>query len=231
MTTRILLVDDQRLFREGVATLLALHEDLEIVGEAADGHEAVECARALRPDVVLMDLRMPRLDGVEATRRIRRELPAVQVIALTTFDEDESVFAALRAGAVGYLLKDSPSAQLAEAVRAAARGESFLQPTVASKVVAEFVRLRPHRARGNQSLPEPLSGRELEILEHLAAGRSNREIAEHVHLAEGTVKNHVTQILAKLDAPDRTRAALKARELGLVRDRPARDDAHPLPVP
>ena len=214
---RVLLVDDQRLFREGLATLLSVHEDLEVVGEAADGREAVERVRALRPDVVLMDLRMPRMDGVAATREIRSLTADAEILVLTTFDDDEDVFRALRAGAAGYLLKDCPPEQLTEAIRAAARGESFLQPSVASKVVAELNRLRPRDATPNRSLPDPLSERELDVLREVARGLGNREIAATLHLAEGTVKNYVSVILAKLDVPDRTRAALKARELGLVR--------------
>lgn len=215
-TVRVLLVDDQALFREGLATLLAVHDDLEVVGEAADGEEALARIPSLAPDVVLMDLRMPRLGGVEATRRIAAGHPGVRVLVLTTFDDDENVFEALRAGAAGYLLKDCPSAQLAEAVRAAARGEAFLQPVVASKVVAELNRLSPYQSRANRSLPEPLSERELEVLGELARGYANREIGERLHLAEGTVKNYVSAILAKLGARDRTHAALRAREIGLL---------------
>jgi len=215
-TVRVLLVDDQSLFREGLATLLAVHDDLEVVGEASDGEEALRRIPALAPDVVLMDLRMPRLGGVEATRRIAAEHPGVRVLVLTTFDDDENVFEALRAGAAGYLLKDCPSAQLAEAIRVAARGESFLQPAVASKVVAELTRLSPHQSRANRDLPEPLSERELEVLGELARGCANREIGDRLHLAEGTVKNYVSAILAKLGARDRTHAALLAREIGLL---------------
>lgn len=213
---RVLLVDDQPLFREGLATLLAVHGDLEVVGEAGDGEEALRRIAALAPDVVLMDLRMPRLGGVEATRRIAAEHPGVRVLVLTTFDDDENVFDALRAGACGYLLKDCPSGQLAEAIRVASRGEAFLQPAVASKVVAELTRLSPHASRANRDLPEPLSERELEVLGELARGRANREIGERLHLAEGTVKNYVSSILAKLGARDRTHAALLAREIGLL---------------
>ncbi|MEV4413629.1 response regulator transcription factor [Catellatospora sp. NPDC049609] len=214
---RVLLADDQSLFREALAVLLGVHDDIEVVGEAGDGAQALDRAAALRPDVVLMDLRMPVLDGVAATRRMRAEQPGVRVIVLTTFDDDEEVFAALRAGALGYLLKDASSAQLVEAVHAAARGEAVLQPSVAAKVVAQFARLPagPGEPRP-QPLVVPLSERELDVLRLLAGGRSNREIAAELFLAEGTVKNHVTNVLAKLDARDRTQAALRARELGLL---------------
>jgi DNA-binding NarL/FixJ family response regulator len=211
---RILLVDDQPLFREGLRTLLSVQADFEVVGEAGNGEEAVRAARLLRPSVVLMDLQMPLLDGVAATRRLRAEMPECRVIVLTTFDDDEKVFDGLRAGAVGYLLKDAPSEKLAEAIRVAARGESFLQPSVAAKVVAEFARLTANAVA--QPLVEPLSSREREVLRLIASGASNREIADALFLAEGTVKNHVTNILGKLGVRDRTQAALKAREIGLV---------------
>ncbi|GAA1370568.1 response regulator [Catellatospora chokoriensis] len=214
---RVLLADDQSLFREALAVLLGVRDDIVVVGEAGDGAQALDRAAALRPDVVLMDLRMPVLDGVAATRRMRVEHPGVRVIVLTTFDDDEDVFAALRAGALGYLLKDASSAQLVEAVLAAARDEAVLQPSVAAKVVARFARLPDEQpAARPQPLVVPLSERELEVLRLLADGRSNREIAAVLFLAEGTVKNHVSGVLAKLDARDRTQAALRARALGLL---------------
>ncbi len=217
---RLLLVDDQSLFREGLRTLLSLHEDLQVVGEAGNGLEALTAADSLRPDVVLMDLRMPVLDGVAATRRLLAAHPAARVIVVTTFDDDELVFDGLRAGAVGYLLKDVSSDKLVEAIRAAARGESFLQPSIAAKVLAEFNRLErtpsPAPTSPPPALAEPLSERELEILRLLAAGDSNKEIAAALYITEGTVKNHITNILGKLDARDRTQAALRARELGLI---------------
>jgi DNA-binding NarL/FixJ family response regulator len=213
---RVLLVDDQALFREGLRTLLEVHDDLEVVGEAGNGEEALARIREARPDVVLMDLRMPVLDGVAATRRLSEAHPECRVIVLTTFDDDEDVFEALRAGAVGYLLKDVPSARLAEAIRAAARGESFLEPSVAAKVVAEFSRLSRSVPARSPDLAEPLTERELEVLRLLARGHSNREIAERLVIAEGTVKNHVTRVFGKLGVPDRTRAAIKARELGFL---------------
>ena len=217
---KILLVDDQPLFREGLRTLLSVHADFEVVGEAGNGEQAVRLARLLRPSVVLMDLQMPVLDGVAATRRLHQEQPACRVIVLTTFDDDEMVFDGLRAGAVGYLLKDAPSEKLAEAIRVAARGETFLQPSVAAKVVAEFARLSRKTAGTPDALSRllngPLSERELEILRLIAQGASNREIAGALFLAEGTVKNHVTNILGKLEVRDRTQAALKAKDSGLI---------------
>ena len=212
----ILLVDDQALFREGLRTLLSVQPDLEVVGEAANGEEALRLAAVLRPAVVLMDLQMPVLDGVAATRTLRDLQPDTRVIVLTTFDDDEYVFDGLRAGAVGYLLKDAPSEKLVEAIRAAARGESFLQPSVAAKVIAEFTRVTDRSLPRRQPLVEPLSARELEILAVIAKGASNKEIAAVLFIAEGTVKNHVTNILAKLAVRDRTQAALKAKELGLI---------------
>ncbi len=210
---RVLLADDQRLFREALALLLSVQDDVQVVGEAADGAQAVELAGRAAPDVVLMDLRMPVLDGPAATRRIRANHPQVRVIALTTFDDDADVFAAIRAGAIGYLLKDASSEQLMEAVRAAVRGESVLEPGVAAKLVSRVAQLPAPVA---DPLVAPLSGRELDVVRLLAGGRSNREIAAALFLAEGTVKNHVTSALAKLGARDRTQAALRARELGLL---------------
>ena len=220
MTVRVLLVDDQSLFREGLRTLLSVQDGIKVVGEAGNGREAVAAVTEHQPQVVLMDVRMPVLDGVAATRVLREEHPQVRVIMLTTFDDDEYVFEGLRAGAAGYLLKDVPSEQLVEAIRAAARGESFLEPSVAAKVVAEFTRLSGgpggQSTRANQALVEPLSERELEVLELIATGASNREIADQLFIAEGTVKNHVTSILGKLEVRDRTQAALKAKEAGLI---------------
>jgi DNA-binding NarL/FixJ family response regulator len=213
---RVLLVDDQALFREALATLLGAHPAVEVVGEAGDGAAALERAAELQPDVVLMDLHMPVLDGIGATRRLRVEQPGVRVLALTTFDDDEDVFAALRAGAVGYLLKDVAGDRLVEAVLAAARGESVLQPAVAAKVVARFAQLPDVAPPRPQPLVVPLSDRELDVLRLLAEGRSNREIAGTLFLAEGTVKNHVTTVLAKLGVRDRTQAALRARALELL---------------
>ncbi|HLK40115.1 MAG TPA: response regulator transcription factor [Polyangiaceae bacterium] len=212
---RVLVADDQALFREGLHTLLDAHGDVDVVGEASNGEEAVALAASLRPDVILMDLRMPVLDGCAATRRILGAGSTTRILVLTTFDDQESVFDALRAGAIGYLLKDVPSERLVEAVRVAARGQSSLEPAVASKVVAEFARLSRAAPR-RPSVTEALSDREVEVLRWVARGASNKEIAVHLSIAEGTVKNHMTNILEKLDVSDRTSAALKARELGFA---------------
>ena len=211
---RILLADDQALFREALRMLISSQPDLEVVGEASNGEEVIQLAASSRPNVVLMDLQMPVMNGVAATRHLHSEQPDCRVIALTTFDGDEYVFDCLRAGAVGYLLKDAPSENLFAAIRAAARGESFLQPSVTTRVLAEFTRLSDQPTAPSSTLVEPLSDREREILRFIARGSSNREIAEALFITEGTVKNHVTNILGKLDVRDRTQAALKARELG-----------------
>jgi DNA-binding NarL/FixJ family response regulator len=213
---RILLVDDQRLMREGLRILLELEPDLEIVGEAGDGQAGLDAYEALQPDVVLMDVRMPGMDGVEATWRLRERWPDARVVILTTFDDDEYVFEGLRAGAMGYLLKDVSGHDLAEAVRTVAAGGVLIQPSVARKVVAEFARVAPPARAVDAGLAEPLSEREQEILELLALGLNNREIADRLSLAPGTVKNYVTTILQKLGVRDRTQAAIRARELGLI---------------
>ena len=216
---RLLLVDDQALFREGLRLILSQHADFEIVGEAGDGLAALECISRVAPDVILMDLRMPKLGGVETTARIRREWPNVRVIVLTTFEEDAEIFAAVRAGAAGFLLKEASSEKLSEAIRLAMRGETWLQPSVASRLVAEFGRLdaQPAAPRTPTYAPiEPLSPREKDVLRWLGHGLSNKEIGVKLAISEGTVKNHLSQILGKLQVLDRTQAALRARELGLV---------------
>jgi DNA-binding NarL/FixJ family response regulator len=210
---RVLLVDDQRLMREGLRTLLELHRHLCIVGEAADGIEAEQRAGELQPNVVLMDLRMPRVDGVLATQRIKRSWPAVQVLVLTTFDDDELVFRSIDAGAAGYLLKDVGSDALADAVRAASRGDAPLQPSIARKVLA-----RVRSAAPPELETEHLTERELAILRLLGRGASNCDIAEELALTEGTVKNYVSAILSKTGLHDRTQAALFAVRHRLTSD-------------
>lgn len=216
MTIQILLVDDQSLFREGLRTLLSVQPEFEVVGEAGNGEEALRLAASLKPGVVLMDLRMPVMNGVTATYRLHETLPQCKVIVLTTFDDDEYVFDGLRAGAVGYLLKDVSSEKLFEAIRAAARGEYFLLPSITAKVMAEFSRMSRSTPPPSEALTEPLSQRELQILRLVATGASNRDIAETLVIAEGTVKNHLTNILGKLSVKDRTQAVFKAREYGII---------------
>ena len=214
---KLLLVDDQSLFREALRTLLALQADFEIVAEAENGERAVALAKAHRPDVVLMDLRMPVMNGVEATRRLLAAVPAARVVVLTTFEEDEEIFEALHAGAVGYLLKACSADKLCESIRAAAKGMSVLEPSVAARMMAGLS--RPAVREGRRVAPplvDPLSERELGVLRLLAGGCSNKEIGSRLNITEGTVKNHMTNVLGKLGALDRTQAALKARELGLI---------------
>lgn len=212
-TIKVLIADDQRLMREGLATLLALAGDIDIVAQAGDGNEAIELAKIHRPDVILMDIQMPHLNGVEATKTIRSILPATQIIILTTFDDDEYLLAGLRAGACGYLLKDMPSEQLADAIRSAAKGQSPIGPEMARKLV----NLVTH---SSIAPPPPaatdLSEREIEVLRLIAAGLSNKAIAEKLFIAEGTAKNHVSNILSKLEARDRAQAVARAKELNLL---------------
>jgi DNA-binding NarL/FixJ family response regulator len=213
---RILLVDDQRLMREGLRTLLELEDDLVVAGEAETGEEAIARYAEVQPDVVLMDVRMPGMDGVEATRRLRASWPEARIIILTTFDDDEYVFEGLRAGALGYLLKAISGEELAGAIRTVVAGGALIDPAVTRKVMAEFARLASPARAVDAGLAEPLADREREILKLLAQGMTNREIAQRLFLAEGTVKNYVTNLLQKIGARDRTQAALRGRELGLL---------------
>ncbi len=212
---RVCLVDDQRLIRDGLRLLLELEEGLEVVGEADNGAAAIDLYAALQPDVVLMDIRMPVMDGVEATRRLLERWQQAKVIILTTFDDDAYIFEALRAGAMGYLLKDISGPELAAAVREVARGGALIQPSVARKVLAEFSRLAPEAARARPAIAEPLTAREQEILAGIVRGLTNKEIAHRLNLTEGTVKNYVSVIFQKLGVQDRTQAALRARDLGI----------------
>jgi DNA-binding NarL/FixJ family response regulator len=212
---RILIVDDQRLMREGLRTILELEEDFEIVGEAEDGLAAIEEYELKKPNVVLMDIRMPHMDGVEATRKIKNKWNDARVIILTTFDDDAYIFDGLRAGALGYLLKDVSGEELSEAIRAVARGDALIEPSITRKVLAEFARTPIQEFQPSETEQRLLSNREIEILKLLAQGCSNKEIAARLFLAEGTIKNYVSMILSKLNVNDRTQAALRGRELGL----------------
>lgn len=213
---RLLLVDDQKLMREGLRILLELEPDLVVIGEATDGQSALEQYSSLHPDVTLMDVRMPGMDGVEATWRLRQQYPEARIIILTTFDDDEYIFEGLRAGALGYLLKDVSGAELAQAIRTVAGGGALIEPSVARRVLSEFARLAPPARPAMEGPVVRLSEREIEVLRLVADGLSNREIAIKLSLAEGTIKNHVTEILQKLGAHDRTQAALQARRFGIV---------------
>ena len=214
---RLILVDDQSLFREALRTLLSLQPDFEIVAEAENGERAIALARVHQPDLILMDLRMPVMGGVEATRRIMAAVPGTRVVVLTTFDEDEEIFEALRAGALGYLLKACSADKLNESVRAAAKGAPVLEPAVTARMMAELNRLSAKEGRKvAQLLADPLSDRELGVLKLLAEGCSNKEIGSRLNITEGTVKNHMTNVLGKLGVLDRTQAALRAREMGLI---------------
>jgi DNA-binding NarL/FixJ family response regulator len=211
---RVLLADDQQLVRAGFRLILELADGIEVAGEAADGREAVRLAKELRPDVVLMDVRMPDVDGIEATRRLRQAGVDARVLVLTTFDLDEYVYAAMRAGASGFLLKDAPRDQLVHAVRTVARGDALLAPAITQRLIERFA-ARPVPAEAAPALDE-LSARELEVLQLLARGLSNAEIAAQLVVGEATVKTHVARILRKLGLRDRVQAVVFAYETGLV---------------
>lgn len=219
---RILLCEDQMLMRQGLRTILELEPGFQVVGEASNGEEAIKKYHELKsleqgPDIVLMDIQMPRKNGVDATAAITIADVTARVIILTTFDYEEYVFEAVKAGAMGYLLKDVPADELAATIRKVYAGEPFIQPKMASKLLIEFGRKgRSNTSSSTAQLPEELSSREVEVLKLLAAGASNREIADKLVLAEGTVKNHVSNILGKLHAENRTQAANMARERKLI---------------
>ncbi|WP_353109105.1 response regulator transcription factor [Gordonia sp. (in: high G+C Gram-positive bacteria)] len=219
---RVLVVDDEQLVRAGFALLIDATPDLAAVGEAGDGGEAVRAARRLRPDVVVMDIRMPGIDGLEATRLITVDVDAPRILIVTTFDEDDHVFAALRGGASGFLLKDTPPEELVDAIRTVARGDALLAPTITRRLITEFVRT-PLSATRRSTVPDTLTDRELEVFALVAAGLSNGEIADRLYLGITTVKTHVGRLLTKLDARDRVHLVIRAYETGLVSAGPASD--------
>lgn len=223
----IVIVDDQDLIREGFRSLIASEPGLDVMGTAADGAEALRVVRAVRPDVVVMDIRMPRMDGLEATRAIRADadLAGVRVLILTTFHLDEYVFGALRAGASGFLLKDIPADELRRAIRVVAGGEALLAPSVTRSLIEEF--LDPSRAVSETDVPhlEELTAREREVVSMVAAGKSNAEIADELVVSIGTVKTHVSRILSKLELRDRVQLVIAAYDAGLVRAGRASDRA------
>lgn len=209
---KILIADDHPVVREGLSAMLSREQDIQVVGEAENGVEAVNKAKELRPDIVLMDLRMPELDGVEAMRQIRAENPDSEFIVLTTYDNDEYIFRGIEAGARAYLLKDAPREELFKAIRAVHRGESLIQPAVAGKVLDRFAEL----SRQAQA-PEALSEREIEVLKLVAKGAANKEIAAELFISESTVKSHIANIFQKLEVNDRTEAVTQAIRKGIIR--------------
>lgn len=218
---RVLIVDDQQLIREGIASLLSIQEGIEVVGIATNGREAVDQALALSPDIILMDVRMPVMDGVSATAEVRRQLKDCRVLMLTTFDDEAYIVQALEAGASGYLLKDMPATDLAQAIKLSHAGVYQLDPAVASKLVGAIHRAEPAEPRKDDAATADISDlteREAEVLRLIARGATNREIAKRLSISEGTVKNHVSNILTRLGLRDRTQAAIYAHERGLLRD-------------
>lgn len=209
---RILICDDQAITREGLALLLNLERDIEVVGTAEDGAQAIELTARLLPDLVLMDLKMPFMNGVEATRHIRARYPQISVLVLTTYDDEEWIFDAIRAGASGYLLKDTPREELVKAVRGTVSGKAYVDPAVTHKLLQQLANVQ---TKPTTQLSDKLSEREVEVLRLIGRGLNNADIADQLHLAEGTVRNHVSLILSKLEVTDRTQAALLAVQHGL----------------
>ncbi len=209
---RVIICDDQSIIRDGLELLLKLEGDIDVIGLAQDGAEAVELARRLIPDLVLMDLKMPGMNGVEATRRILAQQPATKILVLTTYDDDEWLFDAIRAGASGYLLKDTPREKVVEAIRGTVTGKSYLDPSLAGKILEKVT---SEQTKPASAITERLTEREESVLRLLARGLSNLEIAGELHLSEGTVRNHVSTIFTKLNVSDRTQAAIIAIHHGL----------------
>jgi len=209
---RVLITDDHRVVREGLSAILDTKEEIDIVGEASDGGEAVEKARELLPDVIVMDVSMPGMNGVEATRIIKKELPQIGIIALTMYDDQRYIFDLVRAGATGYLFKDSDSTEILAAIRAVSKGESLIHPSVASKILAEFTLLAEGKGKRKSSLEHDLTEREITVLR----GKTNKEIANVLDLSEKTIKNHVRNIFHKLHVYDRTQAAILAIRKGII---------------
>jgi len=213
---KVLIVDDHRVVREGLSAILKTKDNVDVLGEAQDGQEAVEKARSLLPDVILMDVSMPKMTGVEATRIIKREFPHIGIIALTMYEEQQYIFDLVRGGATGYLLKDSDSDQIVKAIQSVYRGESLIHPAVASKILAEFSLLAQKKGKKAGWVEHDLTEREITVLRLVADGKTNKEIANNLDLREKTVKNHVRNIFHKLQVYDRTQAAILAIRKGLI---------------
>ncbi len=212
---RLMIVEDEKVLRKSLVTLLGMEKDIEVVGEAGDGKTAVSRVGEQMPDIVLMDINLPEMDGIQATSQIKRDLPKTGVVVLTVMQDDASLFNALKAGATGYILKDSSPEEIVEAIRSVHRGEGLLPPGLVPKVLQEFARVS-HQKEELTQLFTQLSHREIEVLQHLARGKRNREIAEELYISEKTVKNHLSNIFLKLQVNDRTEAALLAMKHGLV---------------
>lgn len=213
---KVLIADDHGVVREGLMAMLQAIDVVDVVGEAKNGRDAVEQTRKLLPDVILMDLRMPLMDGVEATRQIKREFPHIGIIALTMNEEQQHVFDLVRAGATGYLLKDSDSSQIVDAIRAIARGDSLIHPSVAGKILAEFSLLAEDKAHNRSLVDHDLTEREITVLRLVASGQTNKEVANSLELSEKTIKNHLGNIFHKLHVYDRTQAAVLAIRRGII---------------
>jgi DNA-binding NarL/FixJ family response regulator len=212
---RLVIAEDDRPTREALAQLLALEDDIEIVGQASDGEQAVRITRKYVPDVLLTDINMPLMTGIQVTQAVKKELPNVGIVILTIYHDDSNVFEAIKAGATGYVLKDNPPEETVAAIRAIHRGDSMLHPSIAARVLSEFNRINTQRA-ANLELFSELTEREIEVLKEITTGKRNREIAETLFISEKTVKNHISNILFKLQVNDRTEAAMMAARQGLV---------------
>lgn len=213
---RVLIADDHRVVREGLGAILKTKSDIDVVGEATNGIEAVQAAKSLKPDVILMDISMPQMDGVEATRAIKKERPQIGIVALTMHDDDPTIFALVRAGVNGYLLKDSDSVDIVKAIRAIYKGESMIHPSIAKKILHELSQKEERKKEEEPAGAHRLSAREVDVLQRVATGKTNKEIAGDLTLSEKTIKNHVRNIFHKMQVFDRTEAAIKGIREGII---------------
>lgn len=213
---RILIADDHRVVREGLAAILKSRSDMDVVGEAINGFEVIEKTKALKPDVILMDISMPQMNGVEATRAVRKISPEIGIVVLTMHDDDATIFELVRTGVHGYLLKDADSSEIVKAIQSIYKGESIIHPSIARKILGEFSQLEPEQVKKAPRQMYNLSGREVDVLRRVAKGKTNKEIASELHLSEKTIKNHVRNIFHKMGVYDRTEAAMKGVQEGII---------------
>lgn len=213
---RILIADDHRVVREGLAAILKSRNDMDVVGEAINGFEVIEKTKALKPDVILMDISMPQMNGVEATRAVRKISPEIGIVVLTMHDDDATIFELVRTGVHGYLLKDADSSEIIQAIQSIYKGESIIHPSIARKILGEFSQLGPEQLKKAPRQMYNLSGREVDVLRRVAKGKTNKEIASELHLSEKTIKNHVRNIFHKMGVYDRTEAAMKGVQEGII---------------